>query len=61
MAFELGNRSRVGASHLKIVWTSEAIRDLSAARIYVARDNPVAAAKLASRIVKATAKVSKAS
>ena len=59
MAYELGNRTRVGASDLKIVWTNEAVRDLSAARDYVAKDNPIAAAKLASRIVKATAKLIK--
>jgi len=39
---------------VRLHWTKRAIRDLSEARFYVAQDNPVAAKKLAARIIKAT-------
>ncbi|MGZ8846056.1 MAG: type II toxin-antitoxin system RelE/ParE family toxin [Pyrinomonadaceae bacterium] len=42
---------------MKVVWTREAIRDLIEARDHVAADDPTAAARLASRIIRATEKL----
>jgi toxin ParE1/3/4 len=42
---------------VRLVWTREAVRDLVEAREYVAKDNPSAAASLASRILLAARKL----
>lgn len=39
---------------MKIVWSRIAIDDLRAARAYIARDDPAAAAKVAHRLIEAT-------
>ena len=42
---------------MKAVWTRAAIRDLTHAREYIARENPEAAREIAMRIVDATERV----
>lgn len=42
---------------MKIVWTVPALRDLTAARAYIARENPVAATQQVSLILKAVAQL----
>lgn len=42
---------------MKSVWTRSAIRDLTHARDYIARENPAAAREIASRIVDASERV----
>ena len=42
---------------MKSVWTRSAIRDLTQARDYIARENPAAAREIASRIVDASERV----
>lgn len=42
---------------MKSVWTRSAIRDLTHARDYIARENPDAACEIASRIVDASERV----
>jgi toxin ParE1/3/4 len=40
---------------MRIVWTEPALRDLAAARIYVARDHPAAADRQVERVLAAVA------
>lgn len=44
---------------MKLVWTTQAIRDLLEIRAYVERDNPKAASDLAKRIRRATARLAR--
>ena len=44
---------------MKVVWTSLALADLEQAREYIAADNPSAAARIAERIEKALAALSR--
>ncbi len=42
---------------MKIAWTAPALRDLTAARAHIARDNPTAATQQVSLILKAVAQL----
>jgi addiction module RelE/StbE family toxin len=44
---------------MRAVWTRAAIRDLTRARDYIARENPTAAREIASHIVDATERIIK--
>ena len=57
MARGLGHGSGEGRAQMKAVWTRAAIRDLTHAREYIARENPDAAREIASHIVDATERI----
>ena len=47
----MGEKERIAATRMRIVWTSRALKDLAEIREYVAQDKPVAAEKLAGKIL----------
>ncbi|MBU0481189.1 MAG: type II toxin-antitoxin system RelE/ParE family toxin [Proteobacteria bacterium] len=51
MACKLGLGRRIGAATMQIRWEEEALSDLINIRVYIEEENPMAAGKLAGRII----------
>ena len=49
----LGKSRRAAHAEMRLVWTPRALGELAAARVYIARDNPSAAARQVQRILAA--------